>query len=88
MIAGAGSLIGCLSARFLTWGVSHIPIRVRGLLYADHFLVAWDWRHYLWATVAGHHRRLHRQLCAGATRVGVATSHDAARFQRVKGALA
>jgi ABC-type lipoprotein release transport system permease subunit len=31
--------------------VSHIPIRVRGLLYANHFLVTWNWRHYLSATV-------------------------------------
>jgi lipoprotein-releasing system permease protein len=21
------------------------------LIYANHFLVTWDWRHYLWATV-------------------------------------
>ena len=24
---------------------------MRGLIYANHFLVAWDWRHYLWATL-------------------------------------
>jgi lipoprotein-releasing system permease protein len=35
----------------MTWGISHIPIQIRGLLYADHFLVIWDWRHYLWATL-------------------------------------
>jgi lipoprotein-releasing system permease protein len=40
-------LLGAL----LTWGVSKIPIRVRGLIVADNFLVAWDWRHYFWATV-------------------------------------
>jgi len=51
MIAGAGSLIGCGAGALLTLGVSHIPIRVRGLIYANHFLVAWDWHHYLWATV-------------------------------------
>jgi lipoprotein-releasing system permease protein len=34
-----------------TWGVSHIPIQVRGLVYANHFLVTWDWRHYFWATL-------------------------------------
>jgi ABC-type lipoprotein release transport system permease subunit len=21
------------------------------LLYADHFLVTWEWRHYFWATL-------------------------------------
>ena len=51
MIAVAGSLIGCLVGALFTWGVSHIPIRVRGLIYANHFLVAWDWRHYLWAII-------------------------------------
>ena len=51
LVAAIGSLIGCLLGAALTWGVSHIPIRIRGLLYADHFLVVWDWRHYLWATL-------------------------------------
>jgi lipoprotein-releasing system permease protein len=51
MIAAAGSIIGCLLGALFTWGVSHIPIRVRGLVYANHFLVTWDWRHYFWATI-------------------------------------
>ena len=51
MVAVAGSAVGCLLGALLTWGVSHIPIRVRGLLYADHFLVTWNWSHYFWATV-------------------------------------
>lgn len=51
MIAAAGSLIGCLAGALFTWGISKIPIEIRGLLYANHFLVAWDWRHYLWATI-------------------------------------
>ncbi|MBA3830465.1 MAG: ABC transporter permease [Chthoniobacterales bacterium] len=51
MIAGAGSLVGCGAGALLTLGVAHIPIRVRGLIYANHFLVTWDWRHYLWATL-------------------------------------
>jgi lipoprotein-releasing system permease protein len=51
MIAAAGSIIGCGAGALLTWGVSKIPIEIRGLLYANHFLVAWDWHHYLWATI-------------------------------------
>ena len=51
MIAGAGSLVGCLAGALLTLGVAHIPIKVRGLIYANHFLVTWDWRHYFWATL-------------------------------------
>jgi lipoprotein-releasing system permease protein len=51
LIAGAGSLLGCLLGALMTWGVSHIPIRIRGLLFADYFLVTWNWRHYVFATV-------------------------------------
>jgi lipoprotein-releasing system permease protein len=51
MVGTVGSVLGCLLGALMTWGVSHIPIRVRGLLYADHFLVTWNWTHYLSATV-------------------------------------
>lgn len=51
LIAVLGSTLGCLIGAALTFGVSHIPIRIRGLLYANHFLVVWDWRHYFWATL-------------------------------------
>src|ERR1051325_491692 len=51
LIAAAGSLLGCGLGAILTWGISHIPIRIRGLIYTDHFVVTWDWRHYVSATV-------------------------------------
>jgi lipoprotein-releasing system permease protein len=51
IVAISGSIIGCILGALVTWGISHIPIRIRGLLYANHFLVTWDWRHYLWATL-------------------------------------
>jgi lipoprotein-releasing system permease protein len=51
MIAVMGSIIGCLFGALFTWGVSLIPIQVRGLIYANHFPVTWNWRHYLLATV-------------------------------------
>ena len=51
LIAAAGSLFGCLLGALMTWGISHIPIHIRGLIHADYFLVTWDWRHYLWATL-------------------------------------
>ncbi|MGZ4965731.1 MAG: FtsX-like permease family protein [Chthoniobacterales bacterium] len=51
MIAVGGATIGCILGAFMTWGVSKIPIHVRGLIYANHFLVAWNWRHYFVATV-------------------------------------
>src|SRR5438477_6993093 len=50
LIAAAGSLLGCVLGALMTWGVSHIPIRLRGLLYTNYFLVTWDWHHYLFAT--------------------------------------
>src|SRR5947199_1503824 len=51
LIAAAGSLLGCSLGALMTWGVSHIPIRLRGLLYTNYFLVTWDWRHYAFATL-------------------------------------
>lgn len=51
LIAGVGSVIGCVLGALLTWGISKVPIHIRGLLYTNHFLVVWDWRHYLWATL-------------------------------------
>src|SRR5947208_3067118 len=50
LIAAAGSVLGCLLGALMTWGVSHIPIHLRGLLYTNYFLVTWDWHHYLFAT--------------------------------------
>lgn len=51
LIATVGSLFGCGLGVLLTLAISKVPIHIRGLLYANHFLVVWDWRHYLWATL-------------------------------------
>lgn len=51
LIATVGSLIGCVLGAVMTWIVSNVPIHIRGLLYTNHFLVVWDWRHYFWGTV-------------------------------------
>jgi lipoprotein-releasing system permease protein len=51
LVAAVGSVIGCIAGAVMTWGISKIPIRLRGLLSTDHFVVTWDWRHYLWAIV-------------------------------------
>jgi lipoprotein-releasing system permease protein len=51
LIAAAGSVLGCVLGALMTWGVSHIPIRLRGLLYTNYFVVTWDWRHYAFATL-------------------------------------
>lgn len=47
LIAIVGSTIGCAAGAALTFGVSKIPIRLRGLLSSDYFVVKWDWHHYL-----------------------------------------
>jgi lipoprotein-releasing system permease protein len=49
LVAVVGSTIGCVVGALLTFGVSKIPIRLRGLLSSDYFVVSWDWRHYLQA---------------------------------------
>lgn len=51
LIAAVGSLWGCVLGALLTLAISKMPIHIRGLLYTNHFLVVWDWRHYFWATV-------------------------------------
>ncbi len=83
MIAVAGSLVGCLVGALFTWGVSRIPIRVRGLIYANHFLVTWDWRHYFWAVDTRHHRSLHRQLRSRAPCRASCPGRHAPRIERL-----
>src|SRR5258708_32553831 len=46
VIAAAGSLVGCLLGALMTWGISHIPISLRGLLYYNTFLWPLEWRPY------------------------------------------
>src|SRR5258708_32110057 len=50
LIAVAGSVLGCFLGALMTWGISHIPIHLRGLLYTNHFVVTWEWQHYVFAT--------------------------------------
>lgn len=51
IIAVAGAVLGCILGALMTFGVSRIPIQVRGLIYANHFLVSWNPWHYVSATV-------------------------------------
>src|SRR5206468_4509487 len=51
LVAAVGSTIGCVAGALLSYGLSKIPIRLRGLLVTDHFVVAWDWRHYVWGII-------------------------------------
>tara|TARA_Y100000588_G_scaffold27689_1_gene27077 strand:- start:5395 stop:6639 length:1245 start_codon:yes stop_codon:yes gene_type:complete len=44
----SGALLGCLLGALATYGISKIPIRIRGVFSTDHFVVNWDLSHYLW----------------------------------------
>ena len=50
-IAGLGIVFGWIAGALLTALVSHIPIKVRGIFKADHFIVEWSLSHYILAAV-------------------------------------
>lgn len=50
LLVGAG--LGCLFAMVSTWGVTKIPLRIRGIFSTDHFVVHWSLSHYIYALVA------------------------------------
>ena len=45
----SGSFIGCLLGALATYGISKAPLHIRGVFSTDHFVVNWDFSHYLWA---------------------------------------
>jgi lipoprotein-releasing system permease protein len=49
LIATFGSLLGAGCGALLTFLISQIPIKVRGILYTDRFIVAWSPSHYYYA---------------------------------------
>jgi lipoprotein-releasing system permease protein len=51
LVALVGSLIGCVLGGALTYGVSRVPMHIRGFFSADHFLVHWSWHHYVLAVL-------------------------------------
>ena len=51
IVATLGAVLGAGGGGALTYGISQIPIKVRGVLYADHFIVAWDYHHYVHAAI-------------------------------------
>jgi lipoprotein-releasing system permease protein len=46
-----GILLGWIFAAAGTYTLSQIPIRIRGIFASDHFIVTWDFAHYLWAAL-------------------------------------
>ncbi|RRJ97721.1 ABC transporter permease [Opitutaceae bacterium TAV4] len=49
IVLACGIALGWLAAAAGTYGLSRIPIRIRGIFASDHFVVSWDVWHYLWA---------------------------------------
>ena len=49
LVLALGVVLGCLLAILGTYGISRIPLRIRGIFSTDNFVVNWDFSHYLWA---------------------------------------
>lgn len=46
-----GILLGWAFAAAATYGLSRLPIQIRGIFASDSFIVNWDVMHYLWAAL-------------------------------------
>ena len=51
IIATLGSVLGAGAGALLTYLFSLLPVKVRGILYTDRFVVAWSPEHYLYAAL-------------------------------------
>lgn len=51
LVLAAGIVLGWCFAAASTYGLSKLPIRIRGIFATDSFIVNWDLNHYLWAGV-------------------------------------
>jgi len=51
IILAVGIVLGWVFGALITYGVSKIPLRIRGIFQTDHFIVNWELSHYLAASV-------------------------------------
>ena len=51
IVAVTGSVLGCVMGALLSYGISQIPVDIKGLVTTKHFLVHWSAVHYLAATL-------------------------------------
>lgn len=51
LVATFGSALGAVAGALMTYGISMIPIKLRGPFSSDQFLVAWNGQHYIYATL-------------------------------------
>lgn len=47
----AGTVCGWTFGAFVTFAISKLPIKIRGIFTADSFIVNWDFNHYIWAGI-------------------------------------
>jgi len=52
LVLAAGLLAGWAIGALATWGVSSVPLRVRGIFASSHIMVSWQYAHYIGAAVA------------------------------------
>lgn len=51
IVLAIGTVIGCLLGATITYAVSQMPIRIRGIFATDTFIVAWSIWHYVAAVI-------------------------------------
>jgi len=51
IVLGAGTVMGWLLGLGVTYAISKVPLHIRGIFAANHFIVSWSIWHYVAATV-------------------------------------
>jgi len=51
IVLGFGLALGFLLGAGVTYGVSNLPLRVRGIFSTDSYVVEWSVMHYIWAAL-------------------------------------
>ncbi len=51
IVLAIGSVLGALFGAAVTWCVSRVPLRIEGIFQTEHFIVAWQWQHYLYGVL-------------------------------------
>jgi lipoprotein-releasing system permease protein len=52
LVLVVGVLAGWAIGALATWGVSSVPLRVRGIFASSHIMVSWQHMHYIGAALA------------------------------------
>ncbi len=51
IVLAAGIVVGWGFGASITYAISKLPIRIRGIFSTDSFVVNWDFNHYIWAAI-------------------------------------